>query len=108
MGLLVRRSSWPVHAFEKRCRKAVNDGHTAVVRLGTFGQPCSQPLVHPGVRPRLARTCQCWVRRVNTGVLLDPVLDAKEWFARLDSAGPGDFMAEGREQPITPSRKILD
>jgi antitoxin VapB len=48
------------------------------------------------------------VRRVNTGVLLEPVLDAKEWFARLDSAGPSDFMAEGRDQPITPSRKILD
>jgi antitoxin VapB len=48
------------------------------------------------------------VRRVNTGVLLEPVLDAKEWFVRLDSAGPGDFMAEGRDQPITPSRKILD
>lgn len=48
------------------------------------------------------------VRRVSTGVLLEPVLDAKEWFARLDSAGPGDFMAEGRDQPITPSRKILD
>jgi hypothetical protein len=34
--------------------------------------------------------------------------DAKEWFARLDSAGPSDFMAEGRDQPITPSRNILD
>jgi len=48
------------------------------------------------------------VRRVNTGVLLEPVLDVKEWFARLDRAGPSDFMAEGRGQPITPSRKILD
>jgi antitoxin VapB len=48
------------------------------------------------------------VRRVNTGVLLEPVLDVKDWFARLDSAGPGDFMTDGRDQPITPSRKILD
>src|ERR1700682_4162504 len=35
------------------------------------------------------------VRRVNTGVLLEPVLDAKEWFRRPDRAGPGDFMQEG-------------
>lgn len=48
------------------------------------------------------------VRRVNTGVLLEPLLDAKEWFARLDAAGHGDFMEDGRNQPITPSRKILD
>jgi antitoxin VapB len=48
------------------------------------------------------------VRRVNTGVLLEPVLDVEGWFARLDSAGPGDFMTDGRHQSITPSRKILD
>lgn len=48
------------------------------------------------------------LRRVNTGVLLEPVLDVKEWFARLDRAAAGDFLAEGRDQPITPSRKILD
>jgi antitoxin VapB len=48
------------------------------------------------------------VRRVNTGVLLEPVLDVKDWFARLDGAGPGDFMTDGRDQPITPFRKILD
>jgi len=48
------------------------------------------------------------VRRVNTGVLLEPVLDVEDWFARLDDAGPGDFMTDGRDQPITPSRKILD
>ena len=48
------------------------------------------------------------VRRVSTGVLLEPLLDAKEWFARLDSARADAFMAEGRDQPITPSRQILD
>jgi antitoxin VapB len=48
------------------------------------------------------------VRRVKTGVLLEPVLDVEDWFARLDSAGPGDFMSDGRDQPITPSRNILD
>jgi antitoxin VapB len=48
------------------------------------------------------------VRRGNAGVLLEPLLDAKEWFARLDSVGRGDFLEDGRDQPITPSRKILD
>ena len=48
------------------------------------------------------------VRRVNTGVLLEPLLDAKEWFARLDTGGPRDFMEDGRHQPVTPSRKVLD
>jgi len=48
------------------------------------------------------------VRRVSTGVLLEPLLDAKEWFARLDTAGLRDFMEGGRDQPVTPSRKILD
>jgi antitoxin VapB len=48
------------------------------------------------------------VRRVSSGVLLEPLLEAREWFARLDSVGRGDFMEDGRYQPITPSRKILD
>ncbi len=48
------------------------------------------------------------VRRVSTGVLLEPLLDAKEWFARLDSVGRGEFLESGRDQPITPSRKIFD
>ena len=48
------------------------------------------------------------VRRVSTGVLLEPLLDPKEWFARLDSVGGGDFMESGRDQLITPSRKIFD
>jgi antitoxin VapB len=48
------------------------------------------------------------VRRVSTGVLLEPLLDAKEWFARLDSVGGGKFLESGRDQPTTPSRKIFD
>ena len=48
------------------------------------------------------------VRRVSTGVLLEPLLDPEEWFARLDSLGGGEFPEIGRDQPTTPSRKIFD
>jgi antitoxin VapB len=47
------------------------------------------------------------VRRVSTGVLLEPLLDPEEWFARLDNIGAGEFL-ESRDQPPTPSRKIFD
>jgi len=48
------------------------------------------------------------VRRVSTGVLLEPLLDPKEWFARLDSIGSGAFPEDAPDQPKTPSRKIFD
>jgi len=48
------------------------------------------------------------VRRVSTGVLLEPLLDPQEWFDRLDSVGGGEFLESGRDQPITPPRKIFD
>lgn len=48
------------------------------------------------------------VRRVGTGVLLEPLLDPKEWFLRLDSIGGAAFPERGRNQPPTPSRKIFD
>jgi antitoxin VapB len=48
------------------------------------------------------------VRRVSTGVLLEPLLDPKEWFERLDSVGAGEFPEGGRDQPATPSRKIFE
>ena len=48
------------------------------------------------------------VRRVGTGVLLEPLLDPKEWFARLDTVGADEFLEGGRDQPTTPSRKIFD
>jgi antitoxin VapB len=54
------------------------------------------------------RTDSVRVRRVGNGVLLEPVLDPKEWFARLDSVGGGEFPESGRNQPITPSREIFD
>jgi antitoxin VapB len=48
------------------------------------------------------------VRRVGHGVLLEPlVTDPTEWFARLDDLQGDAFMAEGREQPQTPRRKIF-
>jgi antitoxin VapB len=47
------------------------------------------------------------VRRVTSGVLLEPVLDVKEWFARMDKLGAG-LTESGRDQPTTPSRKVFD
>jgi antitoxin VapB len=48
------------------------------------------------------------VRRVTSGVLLEPVLDVKEWFARMDKLGAGGLTESGRDQPTTPSRKVFD
>lgn len=51
------------------------------------------------------------IRRVNGGVLLEPMtLDVEAWFARMDRAGGGKpFMPEGRNQPKMPrGRKIFD
>jgi antitoxin VapB len=48
------------------------------------------------------------VRRVGTGVLLEPLLDPEEWFARLDTVGADGFLEDDRDQPTTPSRKIFD
>lgn len=51
------------------------------------------------------------VRRVSKGVLLEPLVsDVDEWFAELDrlnSRHSEPFMAEGRNQPMAPSREIF-
>ncbi len=48
------------------------------------------------------------IRRLGRGILLEPlVTDVAEWFADLDRHGPEPFMAEGREQPITPVREVF-
>lgn len=44
------------------------------------------------------------VRRVGQGVLLEPILDLPAWFSELDRFGPEPFLAEGRQQPPTPTR----
>jgi antitoxin VapB len=49
------------------------------------------------------------IRRVSEGVLLEPiVLDNKQWFAELDRYNSEPFMPDGRNQPITPKRKIFE
>jgi antitoxin VapB len=48
------------------------------------------------------------VRRVASGVLLEAVLDVKDWFARMDKIDGGALMERGRDQPTTPSRKVFD
>jgi antitoxin VapB len=47
------------------------------------------------------------VRRVNDGVLLEPVLDVKDWFARLDRFGDEALLEKGRNQPTAPSREVF-
>ncbi len=49
------------------------------------------------------------VRRVSQGVLLEPCIsDTREWFEELDRfASAGPFMADGREEPVTPRREIF-
>jgi antitoxin VapB len=48
------------------------------------------------------------IRRVARGVLLEPlVTDTTEWFAELDRDDPEPFMAEGRNQPVTPAGTAL-
>lgn len=48
------------------------------------------------------------IRRVGRGVLLEPILDPKEWFAELDRLGPEPFMPEGRSQPEAPVRDVFE
>ncbi len=49
------------------------------------------------------------IRRVGEGVLLEPmVFDNKKWFEELDRYNSEPFMPEGRDQPITPERKIFE
>ena len=43
------------------------------------------------------------VRRVGSGIMLEPILTTGAWFAELDALGSGEpFMGEGRNQPPTP------
>ncbi len=49
------------------------------------------------------------IRRVRDGVLLQPVaFDTRAWFATLDRLNSNDFSVEGRNQAVTPRRKIFD
>jgi antitoxin VapB len=47
------------------------------------------------------------VRRVHDGVLLEPILDVKDWFARLDTFGDEALLENGRNQPAAPSREVF-
>ena len=48
------------------------------------------------------------VRRVGTGVLLEPVTtDVDAWFRRMDELRDPSFMKEGRNQPKMPVRKVF-
>jgi antitoxin VapB len=48
------------------------------------------------------------IRRVGTGVLLEPMhLDPKQWFAAIDAAGGDPILPDGREQPAPQERDDL-
>ncbi len=48
------------------------------------------------------------IRRVGKAVLLEPMAaDVDAWLAALDRFGPEPFMAEGRDQPRTPTRDVF-
>lgn len=48
------------------------------------------------------------IRRVGRGVLLEPMaFDVDAWFAKLDRLRTEPFMAEGRNQPVTPKRRVF-
>lgn len=48
------------------------------------------------------------VRRVNEGVLLEPLIaDAGEWFAEMDRLRKGYLLPRERNQPRTPRREIF-
>jgi antitoxin VapB len=52
------------------------------------------------------------VRRMGTGVLLEPVVEKKkesleEWFARLDAMGADPLFPEGRKQKPAPIREYF-
>lgn len=52
---------------------------------------------------------QVRVRKVNEGVLLQPLIsDPARWFAELDRLHPTGFLAKGRKQPKAPHRKIFE
>jgi antitoxin VapB len=50
---------------------------------------------------------QVRVRRVGSGVILEPILSPENWFAELDRFGQEPFMVEGRNQPPTPPGRDL-
>lgn len=51
---------------------------------------------------------QVRVRRVGTGVLLEPIMaDIDAWFTELDRFKSVPFLEDGREQPETPQAETL-
>lgn len=52
---------------------------------------------------------QVRLRRVGRhGLLIEPLLDTRSWFAELDALGDESLLAEGRDQPPTPKRDFFE
>lgn len=53
-------------------------------------------------------TDQVRVRRVERGVLLEPMItDVDDWFAAMDRHADAEFMPAGREQPALPADRAF-
>lgn len=51
---------------------------------------------------------QVRVRKVNQGVLLEPLIaDPVRWFAELDRFAAESFLRKGRNQPAAPRREVF-
>jgi len=49
------------------------------------------------------------IRRLGTGILLEPViLDVRQWFKEMDQLNIEPFIKRGRNQPVTPRRKMFE
>jgi antitoxin VapB len=52
---------------------------------------------------------QVRIRRVEGGVLLEPVIsDPREWFATMDRLNEGFMSPKDRNQPKAPRRKLFE
>lgn len=55
----------------------------------------------PGDRVRVRRA-------EGGGVLLEPILQAEDWFSAMDRFAGEPFMADGRNQPPAPPRDLFE
>lgn len=77
--------------------------HSSVAKLFTNGR--SQAVRLP--QEYRFRGGEVRVRRLGSGVLLEPILSPDAWFAELDRFNAEPLLPQGRRQPETPIRPEL-
>lgn len=80
-------------AWKSGTAKLFQNGRSQAVRLPKEFQL-------PGDRVRVRRA-------EGGGVLLEPILEAADWFSAMDQFAGEPFMADGRNQPPTPRRDLF-